>query len=103
MANYFITINLLNNIIELTSRDSLMVRCQAHNLETVIACEGSNPSPATKKTELEFSSMSDICFMNIGVVALDSRKNACFCYGFSEVNRGRFRELQIIFKIKLHI
>ena len=57
-------------------RGSLMVRCQAHNLETVIACEGSNPSPATKRTELEFSSMSDICFMNIGVVALESRKNA---------------------------
>jgi hypothetical protein len=37
--------------------------------------------------------MSDICFVNIGVVALDSRKNAGFCYGFSEVNRGRFRVL----------
>lgn len=30
-----------------TLRDSLMVRCQAHNLETVIACGGSSPPPAT--------------------------------------------------------
>lgn len=75
-----------------------MVACKAHNLEV----GGSSPSSATKRTELEFSSMTDICFMNIGVIALESRKNAGFCYGFSEVNRGRFRELQIIFKRKLH-
>ena len=37
-------------------RDSLMVRCQAHNLETVIACEGSNPSPATIKKHYNESS-----------------------------------------------
>lgn len=29
-----------------------MVRCQAHNLETVIACEGSTPSPATKEQKI---------------------------------------------------
>lgn len=28
---------------------SLMVRYRAHNPETENACEGSNPSPATKK------------------------------------------------------
>lgn len=67
-----------------------MVACKAHNLEV----GGSSPSSATKRTELEFSSMTDICFMNIGDIALDSRQNAGFCYGFSEVNRGRFRELQ---------
>ena len=42
--------------------------------------------------------MSDICFVNIGVVALDSRKNAGFWYGFSEVNRvedlGSYNNLQ---------
>ena len=42
--------------------------------------------------------MSDICFVNIGVVALDSRKNADFWYGFSEVNRvedlGSYNNLQ---------
>lgn len=55
-----------------------MEACKAHNLEV----GGSSPSSATKRTELEFSSMSDICFVNIGVVALDSRKNAGFDMGF---------------------
>lgn len=31
------------------SRDSLMVRCRAHNPETVNACVGSNPTPATNE------------------------------------------------------
>ena len=56
------------------------------------------PHPLLRKTELEFSSMTDICFMNIGVIALESRKNAGFCYGFSEVNRvedlGSYNDLQ---------
>lgn len=32
-----------------TLRDSLMVRCRAHNPETVNACVGSNPTPATNE------------------------------------------------------
>ena len=61
-----------------------MVACQAHNLKV----GGSSPSSATKKTELEFSSVPDIRFMNIGVVALYSRKNAGLIWVF-EVNRER--------------
>ena len=55
-----------------------MEACKAHNLEV----GGSSPSSATKRTELEFSSMSDICFMNIGDIALYSRQNAGLSIGF---------------------
>ena len=51
-----------------------MEACKAHNLEV----GGSSPSSATKKTELEFLRMADICVVNIGDIALDSRQNAGF-------------------------
>ena len=55
-----------------------MEACKAHNLEV----GGSSPSSATKKTELEFLRMSDICVVNIGDIALDSRQNAGLSMGF---------------------
>ena len=49
-----------------------MVRCQAHNLETVIACVGSTPTSATNFNNMEktmlsriFATTRDLCdFVN---------------------------------------
>ena len=41
-------------------RNSLMVRCQAHNLETVIACVGSTPTSATNFNNMEKKLLSAI-------------------------------------------
>lgn len=41
-------------------RNSLMVRCQAHNLETVIACVGSTPTSATNFSNMEKRLLSAI-------------------------------------------
>lgn len=38
-----------------------MVRCQAHNLETVIACVGSTPTSATNFNNMEKKLLSTIC------------------------------------------
>ena len=41
-------------------RNSLMVRCQAHNLETVIACVGSTPTSATNFSNMEKKLLSAV-------------------------------------------